>query len=98
MRSRDGAHHDERAYSGPERRTRESGRVEVEPVVLTRKLAEVIDGVDLGGKQIGDRLPLHPREAGMLIAEGWAEPTPVEQRRRTSDPGPARQQERIDRS
>ena len=67
------------AYHGRERRTHESEGIE--PVVLTRKLAEAIDGIDLTGRHVGDRLPLTSREACMLIAEGWARPTPAEQRR-----------------
>jgi hypothetical protein len=66
-------------YHGPERRTHDSHGIE--PVVLTRKLAEAIDGIDLAGHRVGDRLPLTSREASMLIAEGWARPTPTEQRR-----------------
>lgn len=85
MRSRERGFHDERASHSPERRTRDCHPDEVEPVVLTRKFSEVIDGIDLSGKGVGDRLPLHPREAVMLIAEGWARPTPLEQRRQTSD-------------
>lgn len=80
MRSRDDRH-DEHTYRGPDRRHHEPPD-EVEPVVLTRKYAEAIDGIDLAGRQVGDRLPLSRREAVMLIAEGWARPTPGEQRRR----------------
>ena len=83
MRSRRGGP-DERAYCESEGWTRDNHSDDVEPVVLTRKLADAIDGIDLVGKQVGDRLPLRPREAGTLIAEGWAEPAPLEQRRRTS--------------
>ena len=43
-------------------------------VRLTRKLAQVIDGVDLKGVAVGDRVELSPHDAGILIAEGWAEP------------------------
>jgi hypothetical protein len=81
MRSR--SPQSERAYDGPERRAREIAD-EVEPVVLTRKYASAIDGVNLEGHDVGDRLPLRPRDARLLIAEGWAEPTPDEQRRRAS--------------
>ena len=44
-------------------------------VRLTRKYAEVIDGVNLEHATVGDRLELSQREAQMLIAEGWAEPS-----------------------
>ena len=40
---------------------------------LTRKYAEVIDGVDLSDAHVGDRLDLSPHDAEVLIAEGWAE-------------------------
>jgi hypothetical protein len=53
----------------------------VTPVRLTHKYAEAIDGVDLSGRDVGDRLPLPPREARLLIAEGWAEPTSFDERR-----------------
>jgi hypothetical protein len=47
---------------------------EVTPVRLTRKYAEVLNGISLSGRGVGDRLPLPPREARLLIAEGWASP------------------------
>lgn len=89
MRSRESAHHDEYAYHGPERRTHGSAAA-IEPVVLTRKYAEAIDGVNLAGCEVGDRLPVNPVEARLLIAEGWAAPTPRDQRRRSpaQDHGP----------
>ena len=34
----------------------------------------MIDGVDLEGAAVGDRLELTPRDADVLIAEGWAVP------------------------
>ena len=40
---------------------------------MTRKYAEVIDGVNLEHAAVGDRIELSKREADMLIAEGWAE-------------------------
>jgi hypothetical protein len=45
-------------------------------VRLTRKYAEIIDGVDLTDAQVGDRLNLSQHDAEMLIAEGWAERLP----------------------
>jgi hypothetical protein len=45
---------------------------EVVSVRLLRKYAENIDGVNLEGAVVGDRLDLSPREANILIAEGWA--------------------------
>lgn len=55
------------------RRWRHSRR-DVAPVQLTQKYAEMLDGVDLSDADVGDRLPLSPREAELLVAEGWAEP------------------------
>ena len=46
---------------------------EVRCVRLTRKYADVIDGVDLSKAHVGDRLDLSPHDAEVLIAEGWAE-------------------------
>ena len=45
---------------------------EVVSVRLLRKYAESIDGVNLANAVVGDRLDLPPRDAGILIAEGWA--------------------------
>lgn len=71
-------------YKGPERRTGELPSDHVCPVILRRKLAEVINDIDLGGRRVGDRLPLSRREAQLLIAEGWAENVPARGRRKTS--------------
>ena len=48
---------------------------------LTHKYAEVIDGIDLSRREVGERLPLTCRDARMLIAEGWAEPVAAEEQR-----------------
>lgn len=69
-------------YKGPERRTGQLPPDHVQPVILTRKLAEVIDDIDLSGRRVGDRLPLTSREARLLIAEGWAEAPPAANLRR----------------
>ena len=69
-----------------ERRNRDA-RLEVEPVVLTRKYAEAINGIDLGGREVGDRLPLNRRDADVLIAEGWARPVSASERRHTPERG-----------
>ena len=61
---------------------RDGGTDEVRCVRLTRKYAEVIDGVDLSDAHVGDRLDLSPHDAEVLIAEGWAERAT---RQRTSD-------------
>ena len=55
------------------RPAREDGTDEVRCVRLTRKYADVIDGVDLSDAHVGDRLDLSPHDAEVLIAEGWAE-------------------------
>lgn len=59
------------------------------PVRLTRKLANVIDGVDLSRRKVGQRLPLEKHEARLLLAEGWAEPVPECERRATASAEPA---------
>lgn len=56
------------------RRERSADTDELRSVRLIRKLADMVDGVDLEGVLVGDRLRLLPREAELLIAEGWAEP------------------------
>ena len=43
-------------------------------VRLTRKLANLMNGVDLSKVHTGDTLDLSPRDALTLIAEGWAAP------------------------
>ena len=69
-----------------ERRTLETERKSVLPVRLTRKLAEVIDGVDLADRSVGDRLALEPDKAKLLLAEGWAVLVPPAERRREDFP------------
>jgi len=60
--------------------------INVRSVRLTRKYAEMIDGVDLADANVGDELRLSTHDADMLIAEGWAEPTSDRRlRRRSSD-------------
>jgi hypothetical protein len=71
--------------------TRTTARMKVR---LTRKLAEIIDGVSLEGARVGDVLDLGEREARLLIAEDWAtdrerrriqvQPPDVDRRRRES--------------
>jgi hypothetical protein len=52
-------------------------------VRLTRKFANLINGIDLSKAQAGETLDLSQREAEILMAEGWAEyaggPQPLEQ-------------------
>jgi hypothetical protein len=41
-------------------------------VRLTKKLAEVIDGIDLSDRRVGDVVDLPKHDAEVLMAEGWA--------------------------
>ena len=50
---------------------------EVMSVRLTRKYAEMIDGIDLADAHVGDQLKLPRHDAEVLIAEGWAERTAI---------------------
>ena len=43
-------------------------------VKLVRKFANVINGIDLASVRVGDTVELNPRQAVLLIREGWAEP------------------------
>jgi hypothetical protein len=43
-------------------------------VVLVRKLADVMDGVDVSGYRCGDVVDLPARDAQLLIVESWAIP------------------------
>jgi hypothetical protein len=49
-------------------------------VRLIKKFAEMIDGIDLSGRSVGDVLNVNPSEGKLLIAEQWAvggdEPSP----------------------
>jgi hypothetical protein len=69
-------------FKGPERRKKKQADCDVEPVLLTKKFADALNGLVLAGFQVGDRLCLAKRQALMLIAEGWACPVPPELRRR----------------
>ena len=56
-----------------ERRSQTESRTDGLCVRLTRKYADMIDGVNLEHASVGDRLDLPRRDAEILIAEGWAE-------------------------
>jgi hypothetical protein len=58
-------------------------------VRLTKRLAERLNGVDLSNLRPGDVADIAPRDAGVLIAEGWALPVeevrPGEHRKTTRE-------------
>ena len=56
-------------------------RDDIVVVRLTRKLAPMIDGVDLSLLSVGDTAAFSAHDAMLLIAEGWAEL--IVERRRT---------------
>ena len=76
---------DDHSRATRETRHRESGPDNTTPVRLTRKYAAMIDGVDLTEAKVGDELNLSPRDADVLIAEGWAEPASRHTPRRRAD-------------
>ncbi len=41
---------------------------------LIKKLAEVLDGIDLSDRRVGDVMNLPKHDAEVLLAEGWASP------------------------
>ncbi len=47
-------------------------------VLLTRRLAECLDGIDVSQRHVGEVLDLSPHDAEMLMAEGWATAVPSE--------------------
>jgi hypothetical protein len=53
-------------------------------VRLTRKFADLINGIDLSKAHTGETLDLSTRDAEMLLAEGWAEFAGAEQPRETA--------------
>ena len=70
-RARASETHSNRTTSHPQQEA--GGPDELRPVRLTRKYADIIDGVDLTNAHVGDRLDLSRHDADVLIAEGWAE-------------------------
>ena len=63
-------------------------------VRLTRKFAQILNGIDLSRAKAGEELDLSDREAELLIAEGWASPVDKaadnpSRRKRSSKQGPA---------
>jgi hypothetical protein len=53
-------------------------------VVLTRKLADSMDGINVAAYQVGDVLELTASQARLLVAEEWA--TPERRRERGTPP------------
>lgn len=45
-------------------------------VRLTRKFADMINGIDLSRAQTGEEMLVSARDAAILVAEGWAVPIP----------------------
>jgi hypothetical protein len=43
-------------------------------VRLTRKFADLIDGIDLSHVKTGEVVDVSPKDARVLVAEGWATP------------------------
>ena len=58
-------------------------------VRLVKKFAEMIDGIDLRGRQVGELLDVSPGEARLLLAEQWA--VCMEERRRNYVNGASQQ-------
>jgi hypothetical protein len=58
-------------------------------VVLTKKLAECIDGVELNDARVGDVLDLPAPQARLLLAEEWAVPHRRARSRASRDAGPS---------
>ena len=54
-------------------------------VRLTRKFSNLLNGLDLSRYEKGDTLDLSPRDADMLVAEGWAERAEGPTRDRAAD-------------
>jgi hypothetical protein len=59
-------------------------------VVLTRKLADSMDGIDVAAYRVGDVLDLSAAQAQLLVAERWATP----ERRRQHGAPPAAERRR----
>jgi hypothetical protein len=50
---------------------------------LIKKLASIINGIDLSSFQVGDVIRVPESTAAMLIREGWAEPVSSDTRPET---------------
>jgi hypothetical protein len=60
------------AFATGHQNAEETRRVKVK---LTKKLADMFNGVDLSGVHEGDVVDVPPRDAGILLAAEWALPT-----------------------
>lgn len=67
-------------------------------VCLQKKLADIIDGVDLRGREVGDVLDLKPSEASLLVAEEWAIPERRARDREYISAGSAQARETLSRA
>jgi hypothetical protein len=47
---------------------------------LIRKIADIIDGIDLSRRKAGEIVEVSARDAAVLFAEGWAEAAPARRR------------------
>ena len=72
---------DRMSYVGPNRRKKPGA--DMQPVILTKKLAQALNGIMLAGFRVGDRICLGKKQASVLIMEGWAVEVPPGQRRQT---------------
>ena len=61
--------------------------VDVMMIRLTRKLADMIDGIDLSAYKVGQVITLPVAAARLLIAERWAEMIERRKRPRTPESG-----------
>jgi hypothetical protein len=50
------------------------GLTQMVRIRLTRKLALVLNGIDVSHLNVGDVMELPPASAKMMVAEGWAAP------------------------
>jgi hypothetical protein len=57
---------------------------------LTRKLCEILNGLDLRPFTVGQMIELEDPSARMLIAEGWAELGPLNDRSTADERSPRR--------
>ena len=76
-----------RASTEPESITARARDVKVQ---LTRKFAQMLNGVDLSHWLVGEVVDVPEREAQMLIAEAWASPLSSSRERATANDTPSK--------